>query len=46
MVAKGGARVDVVNLLPATQLTLEGRMENPGTWLYQPTPLPELSMPT
>ena len=34
----GGAalaqRVDVVNILPATQLTLQARMENVGTWLY------------
>ena len=27
-------RVDVVNILPATQLTLQARMENVGTWLY------------
>jgi FtsP/CotA-like multicopper oxidase with cupredoxin domain len=29
-----GKRVDAVNILPATQLTLDGTMENPGTWLY------------
>ena len=30
----GGRRVDVVNLLPATHLSLEHVAENPGTWLY------------
>ena len=32
--AGGGRRVDVVNILPATQLTIDGTMDNPGTWLY------------
>ena len=32
--SSGGQRVDVVNILPATQLTVEGTMNNPGTWLY------------
>lgn len=27
---RGGHRVDVVNILPATQLTVDGIMENPG----------------
>ena len=30
---RGGHRVDVVNILPATQLTVDGTMENPGVLL-------------
>ena len=32
--AGAGQRVDVVNILPATQLTVDATMENPGTWLF------------
>ncbi len=29
-----GSRVDVLNLLPATQLTADMRPDNPGRWMY------------
>lgn len=31
----GRHRVDVVNILPATQLTVDGTMENPGVHLKE-----------
>ena len=33
-VLQGGHRTDVINLLPATMVSVDMRADNPGTWLY------------